>query len=183
VEALADGCFTASTGVRIDTAGVSNEACVTSNADQVRWIVQGGVILKKDSGGDSTLSVTEILDAPLGDVDSGEIYARAECVRSGCCHGLDTTILAGEAVMTNLLKGPYLQWPTTDAMTVMWETADDQIGEVEWFETEAVHGSVGCRTDRGRIAAIRVRSDGGTHPSRKIGWSRKWARVSLSRRR
>jgi len=142
VEALADGCFTASTGVRIDTAGVSNEACVTSNADQVRWIVQGGVILKKDSGGDSTLSVTEILDAPLGDVDSGEIYARAECVRSGCCHGLDTTILAGEAVMTNLLKGPYLQWLTTDAMTVMWETADDQIGEVEWFEAEAVHAGL-----------------------------------------
>ena len=40
--------------------------------------------------------------------------------------------------MTNLLKGPYLQWPTTDAMTVMWETAVDQIGEVEWFETEVV---------------------------------------------
>ena|GEM_PF-5059034 len=87
MEALADGCFTASTGVRIDTAGVSNEACVTSNADQVRWIVQGGVILKKDSGGDSTLSVTEILDAPLGDVDSGEIYAAPSVYGAGAAMG------------------------------------------------------------------------------------------------
>ena len=88
MEALADGCFTASTGVRIDTAGVSNEAYVTSDADQVRWLVQGGVIVKKsDSEGDSTLSVSEILDAPLGDVDSGEIYARAECYGAGAAMG------------------------------------------------------------------------------------------------
>ncbi len=45
-------------------------------------------------------------------------------------------------MMTGLLKGPYLQWPTQESITVMWETATDQIGEVEWFETEAVHAGL-----------------------------------------
>ena len=88
VEALAAGRFTASTGVRIDAVGVSNgTAYVTSNAEQVRWIVNGGVILKKDAGGDSTLSVAEILAAPLGDMNRGEIYARAECYGRGAAMG------------------------------------------------------------------------------------------------
>jgi len=24
-----------------------------------------------------------------------------------------------------ILKGPYLQWPTQDSMTIMWETSDE----------------------------------------------------------
>ena len=44
--------------------------------------------------------------------------------------------------MPDLLKGPYLQWPTTDGVTVMWETAERGVGEVEWFETESVHAGL-----------------------------------------
>lgn len=41
--------------------------------------------------------------------------------------------------MTDLLKGPWLQWPTTNSVIVMWETATESVGRVEWFETVAVH--------------------------------------------
>lgn len=41
--------------------------------------------------------------------------------------------------MSQLLKGPYLQWPTTSTVTVMWETDADETGVVEVFDTERVH--------------------------------------------
>ena len=35
-----------------------------------------------------------------------------------------------------IIKGPYLQWPTADTMTVMWETSVEASGEVAYCETE-----------------------------------------------
>lgn len=48
------------------------------------------------------------------------------------------------------VKGPWLQWPTPRSVTVMWETADEVAGQVEWFQTEAVHSGLsgGARTRR-----------------------------------
>jgi hypothetical protein len=51
----------------------------------------------------------------------------------------------------SIAKGPYLQWPTREATTVMWETSDPATSQVVWWEVEPVH----CRPD-GRL---RVRPD------------------------
>jgi acid phosphatase type 7 len=47
--------------------------------------------------------------------------------------------------VTAILKGPYLQWPTTSSVTVMWETAAEARGAVEWFDTQAVHAGLSGR--------------------------------------
>jgi hypothetical protein len=44
-----------------------------------------------------------------------------------------------------IVKGPYLQWPTSTAVTVMWETDMETSGAVEWFETEPVHSGLSGR--------------------------------------
>ncbi len=44
--------------------------------------------------------------------------------------------------MTDRVKGPWLQWPTCDCVLVMWETADECAGEVEWFETQTIHAGL-----------------------------------------
>jgi len=41
--------------------------------------------------------------------------------------------------MLSLVKGPYLQWPTADAMTIMWETSEPGSSEVEVFAAERIH--------------------------------------------
>lgn len=41
-----------------------------------------------------------------------------------------------------IVKGPYLQWPTTTSITVMWETDRPAGGAVTWYPTEAVHSGL-----------------------------------------
>ena len=47
--------------------------------------------------------------------------------------------------MLEIVKGPYLQWPTRESMTIMWETSRDAASMVTYFETQRVH-SGGLRT-------------------------------------
>ena len=43
--------------------------------------------------------------------------------------------------MLNIIKGPYLQWPTRSAMTIMWETSCPASSQVAYYETKQVsHG-------------------------------------------
>ena len=62
--------------------------------------------------------------------------------------------------MSAIVKGPYLQWPTQDTMTVMWETAEEADATVLWYETEPVHsglnGSLGTAEESKRVV-----TDGG----------------------
>jgi acid phosphatase type 7 len=44
--------------------------------------------------------------------------------------------------MLSIVKGPYLQWPTLDGMTVMWETSGGASSAVECWETERVHAGL-----------------------------------------
>ena len=44
--------------------------------------------------------------------------------------------------MSAIVKGPYLQWPTQDSMTIMWETAQETDATVLWYETERVHSGL-----------------------------------------
>jgi len=43
-----------------------------------------------------------------------------------------------------IVKGPYLQWPTQNSMTIMWETSVEASSEVTYFETRRLdmHGRV-----------------------------------------
>lgn len=41
--------------------------------------------------------------------------------------------------MLCLIKGPYLQWPTMDSMTVMWETSQPSSSRVEVLAAERIH--------------------------------------------
>jgi hypothetical protein len=83
IEALSNGRFYASTGVTIQHTGTidNGHVCVVvSDADEVRWVGNGGVIIKKTEGGSAQLSVTEVLQAEL---PQGSRYARAECLGHG----------------------------------------------------------------------------------------------------
>ena len=44
--------------------------------------------------------------------------------------------------MLSIVKGPYLQWPTQDSMTVAWETSCEASSKVQYFETERVHSGL-----------------------------------------
>lgn len=44
-----------------------------------------------------------------------------------------------------IVKGPYLQWPTPESMTVMWETSEASSSRVTWWETEPVHSGLSGR--------------------------------------
>ena len=83
VSACAEGRFYASTGVTIEKAGVSEDgtqATVVSDADEIRWVVQDGIIMQKVEGGSSTVS-TDAVTEWLG--DTPPMYLRAECLGSG----------------------------------------------------------------------------------------------------
>ena len=54
---------------------------------------------------------------------------------------MDTAIL-GLSLMSAILKGPYLQCPTTSSVTVMWETVEEERGEVVWFEPQSIHAGL-----------------------------------------
>ncbi len=85
IDALGTGRFTASTGVTIDAVRVDgDEVLVRSDADEVRWIVNDGIIAKKQSGGDGRLSITEVMDANL---NADSLYVRAECYGHGATMG------------------------------------------------------------------------------------------------
>ena len=43
--------------------------------------------------------------------------------------------------MLSFIKQPYLQWPTHESMTVMWETSSDASGLVTLYETHRVHAT------------------------------------------
>ena len=43
--------------------------------------------------------------------------------------------------MLSFIKQPYLQWPTHDSMTVMWETSSDASSLVTVYETHRVHAT------------------------------------------
>ncbi len=83
IEALGAGRFYASTGVTIERTGTAdggNSCFVESDADEIRWIGNDGVILKKESGGMGELSVAELSQAGLSGSD---LYVRAECLGHG----------------------------------------------------------------------------------------------------
>lgn len=86
IEALKTGRFYASTGVAIDSVGVDEDGAsvlVESDADEIHWIIRGGVIVKKVRGGKSRLSMDELARlAGLDDPKEG-IYLRAECLGNG----------------------------------------------------------------------------------------------------
>ncbi len=85
IDALGCGRFTASTGVAIKRVGADADgAFIESDAEEVRWVGNGGQIFKKDEGGQSRLSLREFADAGLaGDA----LYARAECFGQGASMG------------------------------------------------------------------------------------------------
>ena len=47
--------------------------------------------------------------------------------------------------MLSMVKGPYLQWPTQDSMTIMWETSCEASSEVTYFETKRAHSGLNGR--------------------------------------
>jgi hypothetical protein len=95
IDALSNGRFYASTGVTIHHTGTVDEGqtCVVeSDADEVPWIGNGGVILKKMGGGSARLTVAELQQADLPD---GERYARAECLGAGAAFAWTQPFWAG----------------------------------------------------------------------------------------
>ena len=40
--------------------------------------------------------------------------------------------------MLQIVKGPYLQWPTQESVTIMWETSQEATGQVVHWETKPV---------------------------------------------
>ena len=47
--------------------------------------------------------------------------------------------------MPSIVKGPYLQWPTRDAITIMWETSSTASSAVSYWETEKQHSGLSGR--------------------------------------
>ena len=47
--------------------------------------------------------------------------------------------------MLSILKGPYLQWPTRDSMTIMWETSEASSSTVIYCATQKVHAGLNGR--------------------------------------
>ena len=65
--------------------------------------------------------------------------------------------------MLSILKGPYLQWPTQDSVTIMWETSCPASSKVTYWETRKVHvasrGSLETVTEAERTVADPALSD------------------------
>jgi hypothetical protein len=51
--------------------------------------------------------------------------------------------------MLSFVKPPYLQWPTQETITIMWETSSEATGEVSLYETRRVHA-----TGTGRFESV-----------------------------
>jgi hypothetical protein len=88
VAALSAGRFYASTGVTIREVGVLDGGQVitlSSDADELRWITWGGVIVKKEAGGSGTLSLAELARSrgtPKEELREN-LYVRLECLGHG----------------------------------------------------------------------------------------------------
>lgn len=41
--------------------------------------------------------------------------------------------------MLSIVKGPYLQWPTPNSMTMMWETSEPATSQAEILAAERIH--------------------------------------------
>ena len=90
IEALRDGRFYASTGVTLRDVGVSDEGrriVIRSDADSIRWIVRDGRLAHVTPGGDGSLSLAELAEAPRLNrpwqtfrVPDEMVYVRAELV-------------------------------------------------------------------------------------------------------
>ncbi len=52
------------------------------------------------------------------------------------------SIEVGDETVLSIVKEPYLQWPTLDSMTIMWETSSEASAKVTFFETEKVHSGL-----------------------------------------
>lgn len=93
IGALMEGRFYASTGVRIDTVGISDdgtEITIASDASEIRWFTRDGMLAGVTPGGNGSLSVSEFRSLPRlehffreTDALSDAIYVRAELVGSG----------------------------------------------------------------------------------------------------
>lgn len=44
--------------------------------------------------------------------------------------------------MLNILKGPYLQWPMQNSITIMWETSGMSTSTVTYRATRKVHAGL-----------------------------------------
>lgn len=64
-----------------------------------------------------------------------------------------------------IVKGPYLQWPTSEAIAVMWETDCPSTGQVTWYGTEVVHSGLSGqpRTVEGSARTARSGTDRFVH--------------------
>lgn len=79
IEALAGGRFYASTGVTIERIGVTEAAdaiVIESDADEIHWVADGGVVVAKSRKGSTTFRVA---DAALRKLS----YLRAQCFGRG----------------------------------------------------------------------------------------------------
>lgn len=89
VQALGSGRFFASTGVEVSAVGTIESgrvAVVKADADEVRWVTRGGVVLRKQQGGEGEIGADELMrSAELrAAVESGDAaYVRAECLGRG----------------------------------------------------------------------------------------------------
>ena len=89
--ALVEGRFYASTGVTIHRAGTTGDGksvVVESDADEVRWIIRDGMIIKKVSDGSCCLTMDEFVRLlVLCRLEGGDpvaaLYVRAECLGRG----------------------------------------------------------------------------------------------------
>ena len=50
-----------------------------------------------------------------------------------------------EQIMLDIVKGPYLQWPTQNSMTIMWETSSPASSKVTYAEVRRVHSGLNGR--------------------------------------
>ncbi len=82
--------------------------------------------------------------------------------------------------MAAIVKGPYLQWPTPEAMTVMWETAEEADATVLWYETELVHSGLNgaFRTVEGSERVLALASGKDRMPE-SWGWARTMESANL----
>ena len=64
--------------------------------------------------------------------------------------------------MLNIVKGPYLQWPTQDSIKVMWETSQPASSTVTYSRTLKVHSGLSGGFHTLEDSESKVEGDGGT---------------------
>lgn len=82
IRALAEGRFVASTGVSVQRAGIVDSTIrIESDADEIHWIVNDGIIASKQSGGTGQITAEEVRRAVPE--NTATPYVRAECYGRG----------------------------------------------------------------------------------------------------